>query len=255
MRLRIRSLDHSCGAIGEAGDQERRIGGLTAVHLWLQRGQVLRRVLLVGGAAAGPLFVGVAVAQGAVRTDYDARRHPVSSLALGPHGRVQGANFLVTGGLYCGLAFALARIPVSVGLTRTGRVLLGIAAVGLVGAGLFPTDPISGYPLGTADTPAERTRAGALHDAVSVPTFLAIPAAALIQARAASIAGQRGWAVASAGSGLLMLVSFAVATVGFSQHPALVDRAGSLQRLSVTAGFGWLTGVALRALRADTPSR
>lgn len=226
---------------------------MTAVHLWLQRGHVLRRTLLTGGAVAGPLFVGTATTQGAVRRDYNQQRHPVSSLALGPGGRVQAANFVVTGGLYCGLALGLAHVPAPVGLTPTGRALLGAAAVGLIGAGLFLTDPVSGYPPGTADTPVERTRAGALHDAVSLPTFLAIPAAALIQARAASSAGQPGWATASAGCGLLMLGSFAAATVGFSQHPALVNRAGLLQRLSVTAGFGWLTAVALRALGAGRP--
>lgn len=207
-------------------------------------------MLLTGGAVAGPLFVGTAIAQGAVRRDYDPQRHPVSSLALGPGGRVQAANFVLTGGLYCGLALGLARVPAPVGLTRTSRMLLGAAAAGLIGAGLFLTDPVSGYPPGTADTPVDRTRAGALHDAVSVPTFLAIPAAALIQARAAAITGEPGWAAASAGCGLLMLGSFAAATVGFSQHPALVNRAGLLQRLSVTAGFGWLSAVALRALRA-----
>ena len=40
-------------------------------------------------------------------------------------------------------------------------------------------------------------------------------------------------------------------SASFSQHPALVDRAGLLQRLAVTAGFGWLTAVAVRALRAS----
>jgi hypothetical protein len=240
-------------AVEQATRSDAERGGLTAVHRWLQRGQVLRRALLTGGAVAGPLFVGTATAQGAVRRNYDPQRHPVSSLALGPGGRLQAANFVVTGSLYCGLVLGLARVQPPVGLTRSGRVLLGAAALGLVGAGLFPTDPVSGYPAGTADTPAERTRAGALHDAVSIPTFLAIPAAALIQARAVSIAGQPGWAAASAGSGLLMLGSFAAATVGFSQHPALVNRAGLMQRVSVTAGFGWLSAVALRALRAAPP--
>jgi Protein of unknown function (DUF998) len=209
---------------------------------------MIRRMLLAGGALAGPLFIGAALAQGAVRPDYDPHRHPVSSLALGPGGSVQAANFMVTGGLYCGLALGLTGTPSSVGLTRTGRVLLGAAAVGLLGAGLFRTDPVSGYPPGTPVIPVERTRAGALHDAVSVPTFLAIPAAAVIEARAG--AGRRGWAATSAACGLLMLGCFGAATVGFGQHPSLVNRAGLLQRLSVTAGFGWLTAVALRALRA-----
>jgi hypothetical protein len=206
----------------------------------------IRRILLAGGVVAGPLFVGAATAQGALRPDYDPRRHPVSSLALGQGGRVQAANFVVTGGLYCGLALGLARVPSPAGLTRTSRMLLGAAAVGLIGAGLFPTDPVSGYPPGTPAIPAERTRAGAVHDVVSIPTFLALPVAALVQAGAAD---RPAWVAASATCGSLMLGCFAAATVGFSQHPSLVNRAGLLQRLSVTAGFGWLSAVALRALR------
>ena len=211
---------------------------------------MLREALLVGGALAGPVFIGVALAQGAVRDDYDPRRHPVSSLALGRPGWVQAANFVTAGGLYGGLTWGLARTTPPASLTRTGRVLLGAAALGLVGAGAFLTDPLSGYPPGTPDTVAERTRAGALHDAVSIPTFLAIPAAALIQSRGDLSAGRRGWAAASAGCGLSMLGFFGAAVVGFSQHPAVVAYAGLHQRLSVTAGFGWLTAVAIRALGA-----
>ncbi len=214
-------------------------------------GTMMRRLLLMGGAAAGPIFLGAATAQGALRPGYRPQRHPVSSLALGPRGWVQTGNFVLAGGLYGGLALALAHTPTSSGLTGTGRVLLGAAAAGLLGAGLFRTDPVSGYPPGTPGIPAERTRAGVLHDALSVPTFLGIPAAALTQARAASRAGERNWAAASGGCGLLMLGCFGVASVGFSQHPALVDRAGLLQRLAVTAGFGWLTAVAVRALLAS----
>jgi Protein of unknown function (DUF998) len=46
---------------------------------------------------SGPLFVATFLVEGAARANYDALRHPVSSLELGPSGWMQSANFLVAG--------------------------------------------------------------------------------------------------------------------------------------------------------------
>jgi hypothetical protein len=61
--------------------------------------------LLRCGLAAGPVFVAVFLAEGAVREGYNPLRHPVSSLALGPRGWIQAGNFAVArlvrlGGLF-----------------------------------------------------------------------------------------------------------------------------------------------------------
>src|ERR1700709_256024 len=102
------------------------------------------RMLLRCGAAAGPVFVASFVVQGALRDSYDARRHPISSLALGPHGWVQRVNFWTTGALLVAGAVGLVRddgrgSPRS----RWGPFLLGTVGVGLCGAGTFATDPVS----------------------------------------------------------------------------------------------------------------
>jgi hypothetical protein len=55
------------------------------------------RGLLRCGIAAGPLFTATFLAEGAARDGYRPLRHPVSSLALGPRGWIQTANFAVTG--------------------------------------------------------------------------------------------------------------------------------------------------------------
>src|SRR4051794_25025450 len=124
-----------------------------------------RRRLLLGGALAGPLFLTVATAHGAGLTGYDARRHPVSSLALGPHGWLQTVNFLTAGCLYGGLAVALCQRGPGPPRSRLGRGLVAAAAAGLVAAGAFLTAPISGYPPGTSDTsPGYSGPAAALHD-------------------------------------------------------------------------------------------
>jgi hypothetical protein len=159
---------------------------------------------------------------------YQPMRHPVSSLALGQHGWFQVANFAVTGGLYLASSIGLRRAGVAD--SRVGPFLVGAAAAGLLGAGAFRTDPVSGYPPGTPDVLPGYTTLGALHDTFSAPTFLALPVATLAYAGGFLRRGNRGWAVYSAVSGLSMLAAFALASIGFSQRQGLVEYAGALQR-------------------------
>lgn len=203
------------------------------------------RPLLLAGAAAGPLFVAAFTVDGATRPGYDPLRHPVSSLSLGSRGLRQRANFTAAGMLY--LAGAL-------GLQRAGRrtatvpVLVAAAAVGLLGAGAYAADPISGYPPGTSAITDPRTTSGKLHDLFGIPVFLGIPAAAFVEARRARRAGHTGWAGASAGSGASMLAFLVLSSAGFGQNPSLVARGGLYQRASIVSGLGWLTALMLRAL-------
>src|SRR5512138_2037512 len=68
------------------------------------RSAIWTRRLLRCGLAAGPVFVTAFVVEGAARDGYRPLRHPVSSLALGPGGWVQAANFAVTGTLFLAAA-------------------------------------------------------------------------------------------------------------------------------------------------------
>ena len=71
-------------------------------------GGVRSRLLLCG--VLGPvIFVASFLVQGAVRSGYDALRHPVSSLSLGSAGWVQMATFWVTGLLIAAYAVGLRR--------------------------------------------------------------------------------------------------------------------------------------------------
>jgi Protein of unknown function (DUF998) len=187
---------------------------------------VNRASLRRAGALAGPLFVAAALAEGATRPDYDPLRHPVSALARGPGGWQQRANFAVGGTLL---------LAGAVGLGRRGR-LVGAAAVGLLGAGAFRTDPILGYPPGAS---AELTPEGHLHNLFGVPVFLGIPAAAFVEAAR----GRGAWRVASAASGLGMWASFVVAGAGFSGKAV---PGGLYQRISLGVGLGWVTALLLR---------
>lgn len=195
-----------------------------------------RSRLLYCGLLAGPLFVLTFLIAGATRGDgYDALRHPVSSLQLGDDGWIQIANFLVAGALTIAFAVGLWREA------RLGAVLVGGWGVGLLGAGIFTTDPVSGYPLGTPAI-VEYTTSGALHDAFSLPGFLALAAAQVVLAR-----GQgRGWALYSVLSASAYVVAFLLASSGFSQTEPLVGVAGLFQRITVVIGWTWMVALAWR---------
>jgi hypothetical protein len=73
-------------------------------------------------------------------------RHPVSALALGDFGWVQTVVLRVTGLL--ALAFALGT-PRAARPGISAAVLIAVWGLGIFVAGIFPTDPVSGYPPGT----------------------------------------------------------------------------------------------------------
>ena len=194
---------------------------------------------------APALFVVSFLVQGAVRPDYDPLRHPVSSLVLGPRaGWVQVATFLVTGVLVAAYAVALSRS----GAGRWAPILIAAVGIGLIGAGMFPTDPVNGYPPGSP-VPAPRTLPGRLHDLFSTPVFTALPAAALVLGARFARAGASGWARYSRLTAVFFWIFFVLSSVGFGGVAALVPTGGLWQRLSLVVGLAWLAATALRRRR------
>jgi hypothetical protein len=220
--------------------------------------QVWTRGLLRCGVAAGPVFAAVFLAEGAARDGYRPLRHPVSSLALGPRGWVQTANFAVAGTLFLAGAAGLARAGDRAASGRAAPALIGAAGAALIGAAVFTTDPVSGYPPGTPDALTRPSRRGIAHNLAAVPVFAGLPAAAAATGWRSWRAGQRGFALYSAGAAVTMLTAMALAGAGFGQSPRLVSLGGLFQRASIITGFGWLTVLSARALRqtpTTTPAR
>ncbi len=208
-----------------------------------------RQGLLSCGALAGPLFVSVFLIEGARRPDYKPLRHPVSSLSLGPQGWVQVANFAATGVLYVAGAAGLARSPGQAAGRRIAAAALGATGLGLLGSAVFRTDPVSGYPPGTHDAPAQTTATGTMHTVAGLPIFLGIPTAAFACAWRFHRSGTPGWAAYSAATGASMLAAMGLAGSGFSQDPRLVNYAGLFQRTAIVTGFSWLTALSRARLR------
>jgi hypothetical protein len=204
--------------------------------------------LLVAGLLVGPLFTTAYLTESVSRgREYSQLRHPVSSLSLGSQGWEQIADFAV-----CGLLVLMF----SIGLRRTLRpgpgalalpLLVAVWGIGLIGAGIFVTDPVGGYP--TAASPV--TWHGQLHDlAFSLPGFAAL-FLAMFTAAVAFARRRSGWfALYSALSGLVFAALFAFATTGFAGIGPWVSTAGLWQRLCVTVGWLWLLLLAANRRRA-----
>ncbi|MEV5411946.1 DUF998 domain-containing protein [Thermopolyspora sp. NPDC052614] len=209
---------------------------------------------LVCGLIAGPLFLAVLLVLGATREGYDALRHPGSSLAIGDLGWTQAVNFVVVGVLTLAFAVGVRRVLRPVG-GLWGPLLIGVWAVHFILAGVFTSDPVSGYPPGTPDVPVRPTLGGAIHDAAAVPGFVSLAAACLVFAWWFAVRGERGWAVYSGLSGVAFGIGLVLSSVGFAQVAGLVEIAGLLQRGTAAIGFAWLSLLAVRLLRAPVRER
>jgi hypothetical protein len=207
------------------------------------------RGLLRCGLAAGPAFVTAFAVEGGARDGYRPLRHPVSSLALGPRGWAQTGNFAATGTLFLAAAAGLARAGDPAASRPPVPALIGAAGAGLIGAAIFPTDPVSGYPPGTPGAPPAPSRTGTAHTVAAIPVFFGLPAAALSCGWRSWRAGQRAFALYSTGTAVTMAASAALAGAGFGQSPRLVSLGGLFQRVSIITGFGWLTVLSARELR------
>jgi hypothetical membrane protein len=205
------------------------------------------KMLLTCGAIAGPLFIITFLIEGATRTDYNPLKHPVSSLALGDFGWIQMVNFVITGLLL--LVFAI-------GVRRKLRpafwrpLLVGLVGISLIGAGIFITDPINGYPPGTPLMLVEYSNHGRIHDLFGILTFLGLPITCLVFSFGFVRARKYGWAAYSVLSAIAMFVFFILASMGLSQIPGYSDFAGVFQRVSIISGLGWITLLAIHLRKA-----
>lgn len=213
------------------------------------------KLLLICGAIAGPFFTTAWFLQGLFRANYDPMRHPISSLSIGEYGWIQIATFIITGLLIVAFAIELRQILRQPSGSVWGPFLVELVGIGLIGTGLFVTDPLNGYPPGTPLIPTERTTHGILHDLFGIPFFLGLPITCFVFARFFDRQSERSWARYSRLSGIGMFAVFFLARLGFRllpNYPELAANFGLLQRITVTIGFAWLTLLAVYMLKVSS---
>jgi hypothetical protein len=208
------------------------------------------KILLTAGTVAGPLFTLLWILESLTGANYNPLRHPVSSLALGEFGWTQIANFIIAGLLMLAFALGLWRVLRIQRASIWGSLLVALWGMGLLGAGVFLTDPVSGYPLGTPDLLLNPTSHGALHDQLSLVGFLALTVACFVFSYRFARQGERGWSFYSMLTGILFPVGIVLSSVAFSQNASLVAFGGLIQRLTITVGWTWLTLLAIHFQKA-----
>jgi len=207
-------------------------------------------LLLAAGVIAGPLFLLVALIDGARRPGYDLMSMPISLLAVGEQGWLQTTNFLVTGALFGLFAAGTYRAMRDSG-TRSliGPTLIALMAFGVIMAGMFTTDPGGGFPPGVT-VPREATTHGMLHDLASLLVFPTLIVCCLYFALWFYRRAQRGWAAYSAGTCVVLAVTFGALLSGFNGNETTAPIAGLMQRVFLVAGWGWLAVLGLELMRS-----
>jgi hypothetical protein len=211
------------------------------------------RPFLYCGIIGCVLFVLIFFIEGITRVGYDSFRFPISSLAIGSHGWIQRINFIVSG--LCIFLFAIG-LRMNLRYSRasvSGPLLIALVAIGLIGAGIFSTDPLFGYPNTMPLILQQYSLHGRLHNAFSLPVFIGLPIACFVFSRRFLGLGKSGWSIYSLLTALAMSVTFVLAAIGFNQNPALVEIAGLLQRISIIIGWTWISLLSLHLV--STPKR
>lgn len=199
----------------------------------------ITRSLLGYGVLAGPLYLGVSLAQALTRDGFDLSKHAWSLLANGPLGWIQILNFVVAG---------LATVAAAVGLRRAlGRrlapSLIAAYGVSLVGAGIFRADPAQGFPAGTPETTPISWH-GALHFVVGGVGFLCLIVACFVLANQFRREGRPGLAWFSLVTGVAFVAGFAGIASG-SQGPTTLAFVAA-----VVLVWAWLATICIHFYRA-----
>lgn len=198
--------------------------------------------LLICGIVAGPVFVALWLVQALTRDGFDPTFHPVSLLSLGSLGWVQIVNFVVTGALLVACAVGMRR-ALKVGRGSTwGPRLIGANGVGLILAGVFPTDAGAGFPPGApAGAPEQISWHGLMHEVAFIVASVSWLAFCIVLLRRFAARKQRGWAVACVVAPLAVLV-----VDGWSDPDSLAIRLVIGSAIS----FGFVAAVAASLARA-----
>jgi len=206
------------------------------------------RLLLGRLAVVGPIAFTVAwVAAGLAQDEYSLRREDISALAALD---AQKPWFMIAGFLLLGVGIVALAIGLGGALEGrravTGAILVAIAGIGIIVAGLARNDCSS-----ELDACVERIDAGnvswhhSTHDLVSGVVFLSLVAATLVLARV--FRGHESWrdlriySIVTGLLGLALLIMF-VTEVASSWN-------GIVQRIFVSVLFLWIALLGARLIR------
>jgi hypothetical protein len=201
------------------------------------------RSLLGWGVVAGAFYLVVGVGQGMIRVGFSFSEHALSMLMLGDFGWIQTANLGLTGLMVAVAAVGFTRaMKPARGATAAGG-LLGIFGAALIGAAIFPPDPVDGFPDPSSTEAA--TTSGVLHLAFGAIGFIALAAATFVVAgwlgnREDEASRARGYRL----FGIVIAIGFLGGAVLATTTAGVI-----LLWLAVVTGWAWLALTSLHLYR------
>jgi hypothetical protein len=197
------------------------------------------RSLLGWGVFVGPFYIVVGLALALTREGFDLARHPLSLLMLGELGWLQAANLILSGLMT--IAAALGFVRAMQGARTAGGLVGGYGAC-LIASGIFPPDPMAGFPAGAM--PNSASISGVLHLAFGAIGFLLLVAACFVFAAWCGRRDETSYALYSRISGAVVPLGF----VGGAILPIQELGVASLW-LVVLAGWAWLAAASVHLYR------
>ncbi|GAB2637867.1 DUF998 domain-containing protein [Kribbella swartbergensis] len=203
----------------------------------------MTRPLLLAGALAGPLYVGIGTVEAIVRDGFDIRKHSLSLLANGTGGWIHSTMMVCTGLLTVIGALALRRSFPAGQRSRWGVGGLVVYGAGVAAAGFMRADPALGFPPGTPDElPETVSWHGLGHVIAGMVGFIGLIVACLVLSRWFARRRAVGWSRFSLVTGIVYFLGLAgIATGGGT---AVVNLGFTV---AVILGWTWVTLLMLRA--------
>jgi hypothetical protein len=209
------------------------------------RRSAVTRSLLGYGPLAGAVYLTSGVVHGLARDGFDFGRHSLSLLSNGPLGWIHITTLVLTGLMTVAAAVGVRRALRSGRAASWGGGLLAGYGVALVLGGVFVADPMDGFPVGTpAGAPVEPTLSGLLHVAAGGLGFACLIGATAVLARRFARESRRGWARASAATGVVVLAGF----LGVASGSTSVVAVPGLW-IGVVTGWAWIAAVSVHLYR------
>ena len=213
-----------------------------------------KNLLLISGLVSSIIFTSLWIIQGMFASGYNPLKHPVSSLIFTPFGWIQSINFLITGALLIIFAVSLAKLKESENLPFSGILLIAICGIAWIFVGIFPTDPLNNFPIGTPILNIFPTFHGFLHSIFANIFFYGIALSSIIFAVKFSKnnslkiknSKNRSWlSILSYILGILVALFFTLTNLGFAQLFGLGNFPGLFQRIALISGFSWIGIISL----------
>ena len=206
------------------------------------RSAAVTRSLLGWGVVVGVFYLVIGLAQAFVRDGFDLARHQLSLLMLGDFGWVQTINLILSGLMVLAAAVGFLRAMRGVSAAGWAAALMGVFGACLIASGVFPPDPMAGFP--EARTSIDATVSGVLHLAFGAIGFLCLAAAAFVVGGWFHLGQAHAFAPTSRISGAVVALGFVGGAVLSTQVLGVI-----FLWIAVVAGFAWLAAASIHLYR------